>query len=221
MFRSYGVYSQYLNSRLVIFIAGSLTCSGIGAGFDDRLAPSDKTVGFNLAGSILLSAFVYVGLGGIRAESISLYNDLNVLENKDPLRGAENNYGSKDTSLSLANFGRLIGFISVCVNLAYAVMHLSGKTVDNPVAWAFSVLVISTLANLIGFVLFNILGARNHQFFVAKHTALDALKDGLIVDLQQQVRNLVPVAGAEGVFLPGGAISPLVDVAGAVALPRR
>lgn len=115
------------------------------------------------------------------------------------MQNIEKRYGAASVATFLADAGMILSGLSAIVNAIFLGTNIASKYKINNQAllanpWLVTVLVISAIANMSGFILFNVLGARNGFLLVEKHSAEIKAKDDLIKKLEGRIIMPMPPA---------------------------
>lgn len=206
-------YCQYVGA-LVAYVTLFSIFNDIAAaiplsyGVDDPMpaAATDSIIALNAASATSLSLFIISGLLGIKNQSVTVHDEFDRIDST-ALSTAENLYGSTETNKRFADFGMMLSAFSILINIAFAGTSIAKNETKRsallPKGWILAVFGVSAVANLVGFVLFNILSARNAKLLEKKYAAeIDILRAGM------------PVGPGAGVIAP--VVAPPVAAAAVV-----
>lgn len=153
--------------------------------------------------AVALSYYVIRGLGGIGQEAKTLLNKLAPLvservgmtdverkEMEDKLGfriKTEASYGSGIAVERQARLGRALNWVAIGCNIAMFATTVTGM---NTLGWLISNILMTSGANLLGFVFFTTLGERNRLLLVGHHEKETEEKDALIKGLEEKNKGM-------------------------------
>lgn len=211
---------------LVMFISLSLSfgaiVSGISAASDDASLSNEikifRTTASLIAG-LTLSLFIIKGLFDIKQQDKKLHDELLEI-GRDYLDPVEEEHGTTQLSTGLAITGMTLSGLSMGLNTIQTVMIV--RNIDSPSSatigpgWLLTGVIVTSASNLLGFVLFNTLGARNVLVLLDKNK----VENTILVKLNEELYRKVTELSAKSAGSPGGAAMPFLRAgAGATSNP--
>ncbi len=165
---------QYLNKSvmLIVIAIGSITLA-----LSLPLSPSIPAASTSVANfitflllcnALAFSAFIIIGLNGIKAQSKKLHADIAQSDTEDALTEAETEFGSTHRALCLTKTALSIAWVAGVTNGSATAITAWGKNESANAAWQpWPWLMVSVIAgnfsNLVGFAFITLLSARNAQ----------------------------------------------------------
>ncbi len=167
-----------------------------------------------MTASAALNYFIAKGLWGIEKVSQKQCKDLQDLEDIEFFKDQESALGSTMTAKVLAYISIVLSVLSLIANVAETGRTIGFYLTHNDTLikreWAFTVLFLTNTVNLIGFILFNVLGRRNADYLAVitkktlriKEFEVEGLEKSLngstaeIERLKKRLADILPAAPA-------------------------